>query len=130
MDRAKNQSEERGKIGEAPDGHAKNFSIKLLAGGRYQLTPQYDVMSIWPIECGGANQYALHKAKLAMALLGKNNHYRFADVQRRHFNSTAARCFLRTDAEDVTSGCWRAWLGQSMRWRRVCLPDSRSGWRT
>ncbi|MGI4849736.1 MAG: HipA domain-containing protein, partial [Janthinobacterium lividum] len=23
----------------APDGHAKNFSIKLLAGGRYQLTP-------------------------------------------------------------------------------------------
>lgn len=36
-----------------------------------------------------------------MALLGKNKHYRFADVQRRHFNSTAARCFLRADAEDV-----------------------------
>jgi serine/threonine-protein kinase HipA len=85
----------------APDGHAKNFSIKLLAGGRYQLTPLYDVMSIWPIEGGGANQYALHKARLAMALLGKNKHYRFADVQRRHFNSTATRCFLRTDAEDV-----------------------------
>jgi serine/threonine-protein kinase HipA len=85
----------------APDGHAKNFSIKLLAGGRYQMTPLYDVMSIWPIEGGGASQYSLHKARLAMALLGKNKHYRFADVQRRHFNATAARCFLRTDAEDV-----------------------------
>ena len=85
----------------APDGHAKNFSIRLLAGGRYQLTPLYDVMSVWPIEGGGANQYSLHKARLAMALLGKNRHYRFADVQRRHFNSTAARCFLRADAEDV-----------------------------
>lgn len=29
----------------APDGHAKNFSIQLLAGGRYKLTPIYDVMS-------------------------------------------------------------------------------------
>lgn len=85
----------------APDGHAKNFSIHLLPAGRYALTPLYDVMSIWPIEGGGANQYSFHKAKLAMALLGKNKHYRFSDVQRRHFNSTAAKCFLRADAEDV-----------------------------
>jgi serine/threonine-protein kinase HipA len=85
----------------APDGHAKNFSIRLLPAGRYALTPLYDVMSIWPIEGGAANQYSLHKAKLAMAVLGKNKHYRFSDVQRRHFNSTAARCFLRADAEDV-----------------------------
>jgi serine/threonine-protein kinase HipA len=85
----------------APDGHAKNFSIHLLQAGRYVLTPLYDVMSIWPIEGGAANQYSLHKAKLAMAMLGKNKHYRFADVQRRHFNSTAAKCFLRADAEDV-----------------------------
>jgi serine/threonine-protein kinase HipA len=85
----------------APDGHAKNFSIRLLAEGRYALTPLYDVMSIWPIEGGGANQYSLYKARLAMALLGKNKHYLFSDVQRRHFNSTAAKCFLRADAEDV-----------------------------
>lgn len=85
----------------APDGHAKNFSIRLLPAGRYALTPFYDVMSIWPIEGGGANQYSLHKARLAMAVLGKNKHYRFSDVQRRHFNSTAAKCFLRADAEHV-----------------------------
>jgi serine/threonine-protein kinase HipA len=85
----------------APDGHSKNFSIHLLPAGRYALTPLYDVMSIWPIEGGGANQYSLHKARLAMALLGKNKHYRFSDVKRRHFNSTAAKCFLRSDAEEI-----------------------------
>jgi len=88
----------------APDGHAKNFSIHLLAEGRYKLTPLYDVMSIWPIEGRGANQYSLRKAKLAMAISGKSKHYRYHDVQRRHFNSTAARYFLRADAENVIEG--------------------------
>ena len=83
----------------APDGHAKNFSIRLLPQGRYALTPLYDVMSNWPVEGRGASQFSLHKAKLAMALLGKNKHYHFKDVQRRHFNSTAAKCFQRPDAE-------------------------------
>jgi serine/threonine-protein kinase HipA len=85
----------------APDGHAKNFSIRLLPLGRYALTPLYDVMSIWPVEGSGASQFSLHKAKLAMALLGKSKHYHFKDVQRRHFNSTAAKCFQRPDAEDL-----------------------------
>lgn len=56
----------------APDRHAKKFSVKLLDGGRYQLTPLYYVMSVWPIKCRGANQRALRKARLAMDLLGKN----------------------------------------------------------
>jgi len=85
----------------APDGHAKNFSIRLLPQGRYSLTPLYDVMSIWPVEGNSASQFSHYKAKLAMALLGKNKHYHFKDVQRRHFNSTAAKCFQRTDAEDL-----------------------------
>jgi serine/threonine-protein kinase HipA len=36
-----------------------------------------------------------------MAIFGKNKHYRFAEVKRRHFNETAARCFLRADARPV-----------------------------
>ena len=32
----------------ATDGHAKNFSIFLLPGGRFRLTPLYDVMSAQP----------------------------------------------------------------------------------
>ena len=85
----------------APDGHAKNFSIRLLPQGRYCLTPLYDVMSIWPVEGAGPNQFSHFRAKMAMALLGKNKHYHFKDIQRRHFNSTAARCFRRHDAEDL-----------------------------
>lgn len=85
----------------APDGHAKNFSIRLLAGGQYRLTPLYDVMSIWPIEGDGANQWSWHKAKLAMAIPGKSRHYAFRDIQRRHFNAMAARCGLSDDAEFI-----------------------------
>jgi serine/threonine-protein kinase HipA len=85
----------------APDGHAKNFSLRILPGGRYALTPLYDVMSIWPVEGAGANQFSWHKARLAMALHGKNRHDHFKDVQRRHFNATAAKFFQRATAEDV-----------------------------
>lgn len=85
----------------APDGHAKNFSLRILPLGRYTLTPLYDVMSIWPVEGNGANQFSWYKAKLAMALQGKSRHYSFKDIQRRHFNATAAKFFYRESAEDV-----------------------------
>jgi serine/threonine-protein kinase HipA len=85
----------------APDGHAKNFSIRLLPESRFQLTPLYDVMSIWPTEGDGPNQWSWHKAKLAMSVEGKTKHYRFRDVQRRHFNAMAARCGHGRDAEDI-----------------------------
>ena len=85
----------------APDGHAKNFSIRVLPQGRYQLTPLYDVMSIWPIAGSGPNQFSMFKAKMAMAVLGRNKHYHFKDIQRRHFNNMAARYLSRTDAEDL-----------------------------
>jgi serine/threonine-protein kinase HipA len=85
----------------APDGHAKNFSIRVLPQGRYQLTPLYDVMSIWPVIGNGPNQFSMFKAKMAMAILGKNKHYLFKDIQRRHFNSIASKCFDRVDAEEV-----------------------------
>jgi serine/threonine-protein kinase HipA len=59
----------------APDGHAKNFSIQLLAGeGRFKLTPIYDVMSAYPVIGPEPNQWADQDIKLAMALLGKNRH--------------------------------------------------------
>ncbi|MEY2893208.1 MAG: hypothetical protein RJA98_3116 [Pseudomonadota bacterium] len=85
----------------APDGHAKNFSLRILPRGRYALTPLYDVMSIWPVEGQGASQISWHRAKLAMALQGKNRHVLFKDIERRHFNATAARFFQREGAEDV-----------------------------
>ena len=83
----------------APDGHAKNFSIALLPEGRYRLTPIYDVMSIWPVEGKKPNQFSLHDGELAMALSGKNKHYRFKYIQRRHFNAMAQKCHFGPDAE-------------------------------
>lgn len=85
----------------APDGHAKNFSIHLLAGGGFQLTRMYDVMSAYPILGKGANQWSPRDVKLAMALLGENRHYAMATIQRRHFNSTARQVGYGQDAEAI-----------------------------
>lgn len=82
----------------APDGHAKNFSLHLLAGGLYRMTPLYDVMSIWPAVGKGPNW---HRAKLAMAVSGENRHYLMKDLQRRHFNAMAAQCFYVPTAEAI-----------------------------
>jgi serine/threonine-protein kinase HipA len=86
----------------APDGHAKNFSIQLLAGeGRFRLTPIYDVMSGYPIIGSGPNQWADQDIKMAMALLGKNRHYRASSILRRHFNSTARKVGYGENAESL-----------------------------
>lgn len=85
----------------ATDGHAKNFSLYLLAGGRYQLTPLYDVLSAWPVVGTGPNYLDHKKLKLAMAVRGKNNHYLIGEIQRRHFNTTAHKCGLGQDMEAV-----------------------------
>jgi len=85
----------------APDGHAKNFSIQLLPGGRYRLTPLYDVMSAYPVMGDGPNQWSPRELKLAMALVGKNRHYEVERIQRRHFNSTAKRFGYGETAEPL-----------------------------
>ncbi|WP_321892363.1 type II toxin-antitoxin system HipA family toxin [Paraburkholderia tropica] len=85
----------------APDGHAKNFSLRLLPGGRFQLAPLYDVMSIWPVAGDGGNQWSWHKASLAMAVWGKSRHYRMRDVKRAHFNATAQLCHYGSDAKSI-----------------------------
>ncbi|MFC5430581.1 type II toxin-antitoxin system HipA family toxin [Paraburkholderia denitrificans] len=82
----------------APDGHAKNFSIRLLPGGRFQLAPLYDVMSIWPVEGDGGSQWSWHKTTLAMAVWGRTRHYRMRDVKRAHFDTTAQLCHYGADA--------------------------------
>ncbi len=82
----------------AIDGHAKNFSVFIESSGRYSLTPLYDVMSAYPILGTGANQLAPQKAKMAMAAIGKNRHYHWAEIQPRHWLSTAAACGLETHA--------------------------------
>ena len=75
----------------APDGHAKNFSIHIGARGAFTMTPLYDVLSAYPMLGTGRNQINPHKIRLAMAVRGKNPHWKMRDVLRRHWNEVARR---------------------------------------
>lgn len=72
----------------ATDGHAKNFSIFLSPGGRFRLTPLYDVISTQPNV--DARQLRRNQMKLAMAV-GNTRHYRVDTIRPRHFEETAAK---------------------------------------
>jgi serine/threonine-protein kinase HipA len=74
----------------ATDGHAKNFSIQHRRGGRFGLTPLYDVLSAWPIIGNGPNHLSYQRAKLAMGVKAGNMHYRLRDIQPRHWQGLAA----------------------------------------
>lgn len=69
----------------ATDGHAKNFSIFLKPGGRYSLTPFYDVLSAQPAADKG--EIAPNRFRLAMSA-GTSRHYRMSEIMGRHFVQT------------------------------------------
>ena len=69
----------------AIDGHAKNFSIFLGPGGRFSMTPLYDVMSAQPAVDAG--QIRHNRMKLALAV-GENHHYLVDTIMPRHFIQT------------------------------------------
>jgi serine/threonine-protein kinase HipA len=75
----------------ATDGHAKNFSLFLRPGGRYQLTPLYDILSAYPVLGEGPARMSSHKAKMAMAVRAKNVHWKMRDILRRHWVALGAR---------------------------------------
>jgi serine/threonine-protein kinase HipA len=76
----------------AIDGHAKNFSIFLRAGGAYRLTPRYDILSAYPMLGHGRGKLSPHKIRMAMAVRGNNRHYRWKEISARHWLETAKRC--------------------------------------
>lgn len=89
----------------ATDGHAKNFSITLGPGGRFHLTPLYDVLTAQPsLDAGQIQQ---KKFKLAMSV-GKNRHYPVDRIMPRHFLQTAELAgvgapLMRTIFEDLAA---------------------------
>jgi serine/threonine-protein kinase HipA len=76
----------------AIDGHAKNFSLFLLSGGAYQLTPRYDILSAYPMLGHGHGKLAPQKITMAMAVEGKNRHYHWERIKARHWIETAKQC--------------------------------------
>ena len=65
----------------ATDGHGKNFSVSLLPGGRFRMTPLYDVLTVQPTV--DARQIERKYFKLAMNF-GNSNHYKVANIVGRH----------------------------------------------
>jgi serine/threonine-protein kinase HipA len=66
----------------ATDSHAKNFSIFLTPGGRFRMTPLYDVLTAQPSL--DARQIPRNEFKLAMSV-GQHRHYAVYDIVPRHF---------------------------------------------
>ncbi|MBF9015974.1 MULTISPECIES: type II toxin-antitoxin system HipA family toxin [unclassified Oceanispirochaeta] len=74
----------------ATDGHAKNFSISLLPGSRYRLTPLYDVLSLYPVLGSNADEVHPKRAKMAMAVYEQSGKtYRWDQICRSHWYYTA-----------------------------------------
>lgn len=75
----------------APDGHAKNYSIFLRQGGAYDMTPLYDVLSMWPYV--GTKHGQVHKRdlRLAMAMRSKSKHFAINTVRARHWHQLALK---------------------------------------
>jgi len=85
----------------AIDGHAKNFSLFLNPGGRFQLTPLYDVLSAWPVIGRASGQWPQQKLKMAMAWFGeKNRYYKPLEITSRRMLLTAKRLGLG-DAQPI-----------------------------
>ncbi|EKE1110843.1 HipA N-terminal domain-containing protein [Escherichia coli] len=72
----------------ATDGHAKNFSVFIQAGGSYRLTPFYDIISAFPF-LGGTGIH-ISDLKLAMGLnASKGKKTAIDKIYPRHFLATA-----------------------------------------
>jgi serine/threonine-protein kinase HipA len=78
----------------AIDGHAKNFSLFLEAGGGYRLTPRYDILSAFPVLGRSSRRLSPKKVKMAMAAEGQSRHYLWHSILGRHWEETAKRCGL------------------------------------
>lgn len=84
----------------AIDGHAKNFSVFLKQGGRFQLTPIYDVISAYPL--AEKRQLEYRKLNMAMALHGKNTHYAWHEIMTHHWFSEAKKVdFPKTEMKSI-----------------------------
>ena len=75
----------------ATDGHAKNFSLHLLSGGRFRMAPFYDVLTLQPV--ADTRQIERKHFRLAMHF-GNSNHYRVSDIVGRHIAETGERAGL------------------------------------
>lgn len=99
----------------ATDGHAKNFSIALTPGGRFTMTPLYDVLTVQPSLDAG--QLQIKDMKLAMRV-GKGRHFVETGLAAGFSREQVAQVF-----EDIKARANR----RSMRPWRTCRQASLVG---
>ncbi len=87
----------------APDGHAKNFSLFIEGGGRFRLTPLYDVISAYPFLGKGSSQIAPQKLTMAMSFTTEDKHYKWNRIVPRHLIEAGRRLGLGSSAESIIS---------------------------
>ncbi len=78
----------------ATDGHAKNFSLFLTPGGRYRMTPLYDIMSLQPNYA--AKQLRRSEYRLSMAV-GDGRQYAIERILPYHFLEDAKATGMAQD---------------------------------
>lgn len=94
----------------ATDGHAKNFSMFLSPGGRFRLTPLYDVVSAQPNV--DKKQIPWKHYCLAMAV-GATRHWHMRKIVKRHFIETGEQAGLpeavtQSIVDELLAGASRA----------------------
>jgi serine/threonine-protein kinase HipA len=109
----------------ATDGHAKNFSVFLAPGGRYRMTPLYDVLTTQPSL--DARQITQRQFKLAMSV-GTSRHYGVKNIVPRHFVQTAeashvGASVVRRIFEDIAGNTER-WLDAVIGALPAGFPDA------
>ena len=107
----------------ASDGHAKNFSILILPDGQFQLTPFYDVLSVFPV----VNKKGLNirQIKLAMGLKStKGKKYHINKIYPRHFIKTAKQVGFETAQMESILSDIKASTEQIITDIHARLPDS------
>ncbi len=78
----------------ATDGHAKNFSLFMQPGGRFHMTPLYDILSTqWQHD---SRQIPRNAFRLAMAV-GDRRRYKVSEIAPRHFEQMAKLAGFPTD---------------------------------
>ena len=78
----------------AIDGHAKNFSIFLLPGGVYRLTPRYDILSAYPMLGQAGESCRRTKSRWPWPCRERTGITGGMKFLARHWLETAKRCGL------------------------------------
>ena len=107
----------------ATDGHAKNFSVALQPGGRFRLTPLYDILTAEKALADGGIKR--NKMKLAMAV-GDKRHYAIHEIVPRHFLQTAKANGLGVSLVEDMLASLNARMDSALEKTYADLPDDQT----